>query len=71
VLAPRPRPEELKAFPARGVDTAPAPDQRILREQRGFDRKDVIARDVPDGVDALEDNVQGEFDFGTSAMSNP
>jgi hypothetical protein len=51
-------PEELKTFPARGADAAPAADQRMLRKQRRLDRKDVIARDVPDGVDAFEDNVQ-------------
>src|SRR5580692_7113776 len=51
-------PEELKTFPARGANAAPAPDQRMFRKQRRFDRKDVIARDVPNGVDAFEDNVQ-------------
>jgi hypothetical protein len=45
--------EELKTFPARGADAAPAADQRMLRKQRRLNRKDVIARDVPDGVDAL------------------
>ena len=50
-------PKEVKPFPARGADAAPAPDQRMLRKKRRFDRKDVIARDVPDGVDAFENNV--------------
>jgi hypothetical protein len=54
VLAPK----EVKPFPARGADAAPPPDQGMLRKQRRFDRKAVIARDVPDGVDAFEDNVQ-------------
>src|ERR1700733_10940441 len=45
--------EELKTSPARGADAAPAADQRMLRKQRRLNRKDVIARDVPDGVDAL------------------
>jgi hypothetical protein len=32
----------------------------MLRKQRGFDRKNVIARDVPDRVDAFENNMQRE-----------
>jgi hypothetical protein len=39
--------------------------QRLLRKQRRFDRKNVIARDVPGGVDAFENNVQrGRVAFG-------
>ena len=32
-------PEELKAFPTREADAAPAPDQRMLRKQRRLDGK--------------------------------
>jgi hypothetical protein len=57
--------EELNAFPAQATDAAPAPDQRMLRKQRLFDRKNVIARDVSGGIDAFENDLQrGRVAFG-------
>ena len=51
--------EQLKAFPTFRANAAPAPHQRKLRKQRRFDRKNVIARDVPGRVDAFKNDMQG------------